>query len=378
MRKRYLLRAPDPRATYTLTAIAFAGAQGRVGNGTTFAASRGIDMSFQHAFPHAHAGVPKPFRKPSWLGVGLALAGLLCLALSGCARGRGTCGGLGDTCCPTEPGGNNNGCFLPDGTSNASILECESREQAANVCCLRPGIANAPASGLSCSADTDCCGDAKCDVTGTNPICCVQANGRAATNAECCQGLTRNSRGICTDGEGGGQDPGNGAGGIGQPCRDGECDPGARCETQEDGSDICVEVPGGTEAGSCGQATACGECTATPGCGFCVDPATGSGACTSGNFWGSLDGSCRRNQSGASGTWLFQVNECGNFDAGTCGRYDGNCQGCVNANAQCGFCNGRCVPGTSSGPITPDAECRTSALNPGTANWVFSLRQCGG
>lgn len=334
-------------------------------------------MPFQLAASHAHTRSRKPFLTLKALAIGLSLAGVLCLALSGCARGRSTCGGLGDPCCPTEPNATNNGCFLPDGAeSNPSILQCEPREQGAQVCCLSPGIANAAALGLSCSADTDCCGNSRCDMTGGSPICCVQENGRANTAAACCPGLTRNSSGVCTGDDS--PETEDHRGRIGQPCRDGQCiEAGARCVTRADGTDICEAIPTGSAA-SCAQATECGDCTATPGCGFCVNPSTGSGSCTSGNFWGALDGSCGRNQEQSSRTWLFQVNECGNFDAATCGLYDGDCAGCVNANAQCGFCNGRCVPGTSSGPIASDVECRTSALNPSTASWIFNLRSCGG
>lgn len=336
----------------------------------------------------------------------LALS-LLALALSACGRGRGNpCGGVGEACCPVFTEGEEvtqeNGCFAPEGSQ--VLLECYQE-----TCCIASASATVTGNEVGCATDSDCCGQATCRGDNT---CCVSEGGSTDGVGTCCPGLVLRD-GVCQDASnipdgnpGCGMKPGDlccddeTCPGEGLVCKattfgddastDGSASPGqstVRLICQLDGAvtgERTIPNPGLPDdptapapiiTRDCGGNVDADSCLASHGCGYCMNAQSGAGACLNGTYFGAADGSCYRGQ-GTGRVWLWSPFEYGRFSEDECAQYSGSCGQCVNAGAQCGYCNGKCVAGTESGPISPQEDCSVSVMSPALDSYHFFLQEC--
>ncbi len=356
----------------------------------------------------------------------LTLAGLM---LAGCARSRQsgpTCGLVGLECCVAEEGSaaQTNTCLNTEG---AGFVSCCNNGN--TICGIEYSDTSDP-NPLRCASTAECCEGLQCN----DGFCCA-AEGQTARGAQaCCVGLRWDaSSGVCSAEEEApcgdraeslccpdGSCPGTNSqtplvcvaradtegGDVGSTrricaacgvrgafcCADDSCSDGSFCQLNSEGFKVCE---GGASVGQpinmptvpadpatprpifarpCPRDAAPEACLTTDGCGYCLSVASNTGTCERGNYFGSIDSNCRRNDAQGR-AWLWSVAEYGNFDSDICARAT-TCSACTNANSQCGWCKDRCVTGTATGPLTAVPGCRVSQLNPSVDDWAFSAREC--
>src|SRR5262249_34688374 len=109
------------------------------------------------------------------------------------------------------------------------------------------------------------------------------------------------------------------------------------CAPAEDLTTSPDEKATGAVTQTCGSATNCASCTALPTCGWC------NGHCYDGTGSGPTGATC----GGTSWAWLGS--QCASSPATNVCSSAHDCASCT-ALPTCGWCNGACHVGTSTGP----------------------------